>query len=70
MIYINALHVYIHDSINNILRDLSIINSSIISYSFFNEIMCRYLKAILIDLSGTLHIENELITGSVEALNK
>lgn len=32
--------------------------------------MSRYLKAVLIDLSGTLHIENELIPGSVEALNK
>lgn len=32
--------------------------------------MIRYFKAVLIDLSGTLHIENELISGSVEALNK
>jgi hypothetical protein len=32
--------------------------------------MSRLFKAILIDLSGTLHIENELIPGSIEALNK
>jgi ribonucleotide monophosphatase NagD (HAD superfamily) len=28
------------------------------------------LKAVLIDLSGTLHVENELIPGSIEALIK
>jgi ribonucleotide monophosphatase NagD (HAD superfamily) len=28
------------------------------------------LKAILIDLSGTLHVGDELIAGSVEALKK
>jgi HAD superfamily hydrolase (TIGR01458 family) len=28
------------------------------------------LKCVLIDLSGTLHIENEIIPGSIEALNK
>jgi hypothetical protein len=28
------------------------------------------LRAVLIDLSGTLHIENELIPGSIEALKK
>lgn len=28
------------------------------------------LKAILIDLSGTLHIENDAIPGSIEALKR
>lgn len=28
------------------------------------------LKAVLIDLSGTLHIENHVIPGAIEALNK
>jgi ribonucleotide monophosphatase NagD (HAD superfamily) len=28
------------------------------------------LKAILIDLSGTIHVENEVINGSVEALKR
>lgn len=27
------------------------------------------IRAVLIDLSGTLHIENEIIPGVVEALN-
>lgn len=30
----------------------------------------RRLKAVLIDLSGTLHIENEVTPGAVEALKK
>lgn len=28
------------------------------------------LKAVLIDLSGTLHVDNEAIPGAVEALKK
>lgn len=28
------------------------------------------IRAVLIDLSGTLHIENQVVTGAVEALNK
>ena len=28
------------------------------------------IRTVLIDLSGTLHIENEIIPGSLEALNK
>lgn len=30
----------------------------------------RRLKAVLIDLSGTLHVENETTPGAVEALKK
>lgn len=30
----------------------------------------KRLKAVLIDLSGTIHIENEVINGSIEALKK
>ncbi|KAG8225151.1 hypothetical protein J437_LFUL006175 [Ladona fulva] len=30
----------------------------------------RSLKAVLIDLSGTLHVENDVIPGSIEALNR
>ena len=30
----------------------------------------KHLKAILIDLNGTLHVENEIIAGTVEALKK
>ena len=28
------------------------------------------VRTVLIDLSGTLHIENSVITGSIEALKK
>ena len=28
------------------------------------------IKAVLIDLSGTIHVENEAIVGAVAALNK
>ena len=30
----------------------------------------KHLKAVLIDLNGTLHIGNELINGSARALKK
>lgn len=30
----------------------------------------KAIKAVLIDLSGTLHRENEAITGAAEALKK
>ena len=32
--------------------------------------MTRKIKAVLIDLSGTLHIDNTVIPGAVEALNR
>jgi ribonucleotide monophosphatase NagD (HAD superfamily) len=31
---------------------------------------CGSLKAVLVDLSGTLHIENEVTNGAVEALER
>jgi ribonucleotide monophosphatase NagD (HAD superfamily) len=31
---------------------------------------CAALKAVLVDLSGTLHIENEVSHGAVEALER
>lgn len=32
--------------------------------------MNRMIKAVLIDLSGTLHIENDVVPGAVAALQK
>lgn len=31
---------------------------------------CEAIKAVLVDLSGTLHIENEVTHGAVEALER
>lgn len=32
--------------------------------------MAKQIKMVLIDLSGTLHIDNSAIPGAVEALNR
>lgn len=46
-------------------------NEGLIIFSFlFRMSFCRSLKLVLIDLSGTLHIENEITPNAVEALQR
>ena len=34
----------------------------------FQKVMTQKVRTVLVDLSGTLHVENEEIPGSIEAL--
>lgn len=41
------------------------------SVCLFNCVnLLKMIRAVLIDLSGTLHVENEAITGAADALKK
>lgn len=53
-----------------LLRQLLKNNNSVTLYKYGKKNFMTNLKAVLIDLSGTLHVENESTPGAVEALNR